>query len=103
MVPHTPQGSYQLFSGHAVVVASERILLVSNLLNGIDAYTLPPTRAIKVFQQHIRYNVPLLVTSAKDGELVVVGSDDGLVRIYDYRSGTVLQELHHGPSKAPID
>lgn len=95
LVTHIP-------SGYATISQDQRSLLISNLVNGIDSYTicgvspgLSPTW-VQSFRHPIRSNVPLQITSAMQGNWVISGSDDGSVRVFDQRSGELLKCLHHG-------
>ncbi|KAF8867435.1 hypothetical protein BD779DRAFT_1393473, partial [Infundibulicybe gibba] len=76
--------------------ADQRSLIVSNLVDGVDTYAIPPRQPVRSFHQPIRHNVPLLVSSALEGSLTVVGGDDGSVRLYDQRLGILSSILHHG-------
>jgi WD40 repeat protein len=50
----------------------------------------------------ISRNVPLQVTATHNGQWVVLGGDDGFVRIYDGRTGQFLHRLDHGSGKQAI-
>lgn len=88
-----------LCSGHAVFSRDQRTLLISNLVNGIDAYILSAVSESLQNQQSFRYaircNVPLQVTTAMQGNWVISGSDDGTVRLYDQRSAELIKCLNH--------
>jgi len=60
-----------------IVAADNRSLIMSNLVDGIDIYSIPPLHPTKSFQHPIHTNVLLVVTSALGGVLIMVGSDDG--------------------------
>lgn len=83
-------------SGHGVLSADERLLITTNLKDAIDIYSMPPTQHIRALLQPVRQNFPLLVSSALNGNLTLVGNDDGAPRLYDQRVGTVHQTLPHG-------
>lgn len=50
----------------------------------------------QTYRYPIRINVPLQVASALQGHWVISGSDDGLVRIFDHRTGDLIRTLRHG-------
>lgn len=74
------------------------MLLVSNLATGVDLYDIPPTKPIRVLRHVIRKNVPLTIVPALGDSLAIVGSDDGCIRIFDQRTGSLASTLPHGPS-----
>ncbi|KAF5348274.1 hypothetical protein D9756_010448 [Leucocoprinus leucothites] len=81
--------------GYAAIGCMGRTLLVSNLTTGIDVYDLPPTKPIRMFRHVIRKNVPLLMTSALGDAVAIAGSDDGTIRVFDQRTGSLMTTLHH--------
>ena len=50
---------------------------MSNLVDGVDVYSIPPLCPTRSFQHPIHTNVLLVFASALGGVLVMVGSDDG--------------------------
>lgn len=70
-------------------------LLVSNLLNGLDLYSLPSMELERTFTHAITVNVILQVVITPQQEWVVVGGDDGFVRVFDLHSGNFLFSLLH--------
>ena len=83
-------------SGHATLSADERMLIVSNLQDGVDTYSMPPVQPLRSFKHAISENVPLQVHSALQGALTLSGSDDGTVRLFEQRTGQVSELLPHG-------
>jgi hypothetical protein len=83
-------------SGHATLSADERMLIVSNLQDGVDIYSMPPVQLLRSFKHAISVNVPLQVHSALQGALTLAGSDDGTVRLFEQRTGQVSELLPHG-------
>lgn len=77
------------------MAADNQLLIVTNLVNGINIYSLPPGQPLRSFTHPIRLNVPLLVSSALQGSLIVVGGDNGSARVYDSCLGLVTV-LPHG-------
>jgi len=78
------------------MAADNHLLIVTNLVNGINIYSLPPGQPLRSFTHRIHLNVPLLVSSALQGSLIVVGGDNGSARVYDSCIG-LLTVLPHGP------
>ena len=83
-------------SGHATISGDGGILIVSNLIDGVDTYAIPPQELLRSFRHPINSNVPLLVSFVMDSSLIVVGSDDGCPRIYDHHTGHLSMSLPHG-------
>ena len=82
--------------GHAAIGGDGRTLIVSNLVDGVDTYSIPPKEPLHTFCHTINQNVPLLVLVVPGSSLFVVGSDDGCPRLYDQRTGHLSNVLRHG-------
>ena len=72
---------------------------MSNLVSGVDLYAIPSMERLQTMSHTIIRNVPLQVTVTHNGQWVVLGGDDGFVRIYDRRTGQFLGRLDHGRGK----
>ncbi|KZP30001.1 hypothetical protein FIBSPDRAFT_726767, partial [Athelia psychrophila] len=71
-------------------------LLISNLFNGLDLYSLPTMELEHAFTHAITLNVILQVVIISQPHWAVVGGDDRFVRIFDICSGNILFSLMHG-------
>jgi hypothetical protein len=76
--------------------SDQRSLVVSNLVSGVDTYTVPPRQPIRLFAHPIRENQALHVSLALQGALTIAGSDDGCVRLFEQRTGLLYHQLPHG-------
>ena len=83
------------FSGFAALSYDRGSVLVCNLNDGIDKFALSPFRLTKTFKHPVRDRVPLQITTPLKGAWVVIGSDDGVVRFFDPKSGQVIHCLRH--------
>ena len=90
------------FSGHCIIGDDGHSLIVSNLRDGIDLYLLPPSQPLRTFKHNIIRNVPLLISSALNGRMTIVGSDDGCARMYDPYMGMMTGVLQHGNGESFI-
>lgn len=70
--------------------------MVSNLVNGIDQYILPTMERVRTFSHTIHRNVPLHVATAQENSWVLSGGDDGFARVFDLRTGELLEKVAHG-------
>ena len=86
-------------SGAATISGDGGMLIVSNLVNGVDTYAIPPQEPLRSFRHSINRNVPLLVSSPIGSSLIVVRSDNGHPRIYDHHTGNLSASLPHGEGK----
>lgn len=86
-----------MFSGHSALNGQH--LLVSNLFNGVDVYSLPTMELERTFTHAITVNMIMQVVFTSQQEWVVAGGDDGFVRIFDMCSGNFLFSLLHNTSK----
>jgi hypothetical protein len=72
------------------------MLLISNLVNGIDLYSFPTLQRIRHFDYVAKTNVPLQLCLARQAlDWVVMGGDDGAARIYDRATGALVRTLRH--------
>jgi hypothetical protein len=81
-------------SGNAVLEGN--FLLVSNLKDGVDKYTVPTLQRVQSYSHVILRNVPLQISVARQAGLVFVGGDDGFARVFDYSTGIYRGQLAHG-------
>jgi hypothetical protein len=95
--------TYCIVSGHMALSSDQRSLVVSNLVNGVDTYTVPPRQPIRSFSHVIRENKPLHVSSALQGALTIAGSDDGCIRLFEQRTGLLYAHLPHGHGESPVN
>ena len=70
-------------------------MVVSNLYDGFDVYSLNDRKLIRTLPIYIMENVSLPVTFIHDCETVLLGSSQGAVRIVNIGSGEVLHTLRH--------
>ncbi|KLO04592.1 WD40 repeat-like protein, partial [Schizopora paradoxa] len=70
-------------------------MFISNLVDGIDEYRLPDLEKIKAFPHAIKSNFPLRVVTAFREGWLVSGGDSGFARLFDRRTGRLLQLLEH--------
>ncbi|KAG2103031.1 hypothetical protein BD769DRAFT_1676477 [Suillus cothurnatus] len=71
-------------------------LLVSNLKDGVDKYTIPALACVQSFNHVILRNVPLQISVARQSGLLFIGGDDGFALIFDYTTGAYHGQLNHG-------
>lgn len=81
-------------SGNAVLEGN--FLLVSNLKDGVDKYTVPTFQRVQSYSHVILCNVPLQISVARQAGLIFVGGDDGFARVFDYNTGIYRGQLAHG-------
>ncbi|KLO05670.1 WD40 repeat-like protein, partial [Schizopora paradoxa] len=82
--------------GHAYLCSADgTFLYVSNLLDGVDQYRFPNMEKVQSFTHPISVNLPLQVACAARGQWIVCGGDSGFARVFNRRTGQVLQILDH--------
>lgn len=91
----------QSYSAFATFSGDQRTILISNLSSGVDSYKIS-TRSSggqfhgsKSFVTPASLYAPIRVSTAKQGIYVVTGSEIGIVRIFDSRTGAVAGQLKH--------
>ncbi|KIK77645.1 hypothetical protein PAXRUDRAFT_103392, partial [Paxillus rubicundulus Ve08.2h10] len=70
-------------------------LLVSNLHDGVDKYSLPTMHCAQSFHHTILKNVLLQIAVAREAGWMVVGGNNGFARIFHYQTGAFWGQLEH--------
>ncbi|EIW74268.1 WD40 repeat-like protein [Coniophora puteana RWD-64-598 SS2] len=84
--------------GDTCLSDSGGFLFVSNLTNGVDKYALPTMERVDSFPHPIIRNAILQVAFAPAANLLVVGGDDGFLRVFDHRTGKIMHHVEHAES-----
>ncbi|KAH9012574.1 WD40-repeat-containing domain protein [Lactarius pseudohatsudake] len=82
--------------GYAAPNHDGKLLLVSNLKGGIDEYQFPSMERVQTFTFPTEINCILQSKSLPQGNLIVIGGDDGFARVFNRISGQLVSEIHHG-------
>ena len=69
-------------------------LVVANLHNGVDIYSIPSVNLVQTFSFSIKVNALYKVCIASNG-WVVAGGENGCARLYDMQRGELLQMIQH--------
>ena len=84
-------------SGHASINARGTQFIMDNARNGFSLYHLDGGASIQEYVTGTpRRTYPKQVDFAEGSQVVVGGSDHGMVYVFDQKTGKVLQKLHHG-------
>jgi len=81
---------------------NDNYLVVMNLHDGVDLYSVPSMQLIKTYS-HGNANIAIFKVSFVDKGWLVSGGQDGFARMYDVRSGQLLQKLEHDSGMWSID
>jgi hypothetical protein len=86
-----------MYSGNSMLSPDGHSLLVSNLSDAMNSYSLDTLNATKSYRYTInpRMNFPLAVAYLKRGKYVTCGTHTGAVQIWDRESGEIFQVLEH--------
>lgn len=85
-----------MVSGSVAFDSDDEYLLIDNADDGIDLYSFPNPvwlRHIATGPRLIRYGIP--VAFGEQGNVVVSGSDIGLVRVFSLADGQEICSLRH--------
>lgn len=83
-------------SGYAAPNHDGQLLLVSNLINGVDEYKLPSLEKVQTFSHPVEVNCILQTRTLPLSNLIVAGGDSGVARVFNRISGQLVSEIHHG-------
>ncbi|KDQ55336.1 hypothetical protein JAAARDRAFT_112591, partial [Jaapia argillacea MUCL 33604] len=88
--------------GATGLAADGQLLLVSNLDTGTDLYSMPLLQPIRFFNQSMQVLMILPMAFATPESLVVCGSDQGTVSLFNYDDGTLVHSLTHSRSNCQL-
>ena len=74
-------------------------LLITNLRDSVDRFSLPTMHRAQSYSHTILVNVPLQISVARESGWVIVGGDNGFARVFDYQNGVFQEKLDHGNGK----
>ena len=86
----------QTDSGYASLNRDGKLLLISNLKDGIDEYQFPSMEKVQTFTHPIDTNCVLQTRAVSSRNLIVAGGDDGFARVFNRISGQLVSEIRHG-------
>jgi hypothetical protein len=82
-------------SGRSAISLDEKTLVVSNLYDGLDWYSIPDRVFSRAVPIRIVRNKPIPVLFIDNGNAIMVGGSSGAVRILDSRTAETMQTLDH--------
>lgn len=82
-------------SGRSTISLDEKTLVVSNLYDGLDWYSIPNRAFSRAVPIRIVRNKPIPVLFIDNGNAIMVGGSSGAVRILDSRTAETMQTLDH--------
>jgi len=85
-----------IHSGYASLNRDGKLLLVSNLKDGINEYQFPSMEKVQTFTHPIYTNCILQTRALPSWNLIVAGGDDGFTRVFNRISGQLVSEIRHG-------
>ncbi len=85
-----------MHSGYASLNHDGKLLLISNLKDGIDEYQFLSMEKVQTFTHPIDTNCILQTRSLPSRNLIVAGGDNGFARVFNRISGQLVSEIHHG-------
>ena len=86
-------------SGYTVVSAKKHLVVINNAANGFTLYCLDHPDPIQTYiTEPPMVLVPKQVEFGEDTKIVVSGSDNGTVYIFDRKSGELLETPRHASS-----
>ncbi len=65
------------------------------MLDGVDQYTFPDFDRVRLYEHEVGANYPLDLAILPRRAWIVSGSDKSFARVFDHRTGHVVQLLDH--------
>ncbi|KAG2046080.1 hypothetical protein BDR06DRAFT_856595, partial [Suillus hirtellus] len=83
--------------GHAAVYQKRGVFVVDNAIDGFSLYRLDGEgESVRTFATALpSVSVPKQVAFGEEGRIVIGGSDNGLVYVFDKKTGQKIQTLQH--------
>ncbi|KAK7676446.1 hypothetical protein QCA50_020581 [Cerrena zonata] len=88
--------------GYAALAPTGKDIYTSNLHNGVDRYLLPDLILDRKFHYQIEDNVPLHIATPFDGDLMVIGGDRGIAKVFNMHTGKLVNIISHTKDKSPV-
>ncbi|KAG9308488.1 quinon protein alcohol dehydrogenase-like superfamily [Chiua virens] len=82
--------------GSAAVHLKKRLFIIDNTMDGLTLYRLDSGQTIRTFKTDPpSVPVPKQVAFGEEGKVVIGGSDNSCVYVFDRRTGELVETLHH--------
>ena len=90
-------------SGHSAISLDEKHIVVSNLYDGLDWYSVADRSLSHTVQCPInqQMNLPVPVLFTHDGETIIMGGTCGSARLLDASTSETIQTLPHAGMSPP--
>ena len=82
-------------SGCSTVSSDEKVVVVSNLYDGLDWYTIPDRAFSRSVPIRIARNVIIPVQFVDGDYLLITGGTSGTAKVLDARTAETIQTLDH--------
>ena len=89
-------------SGCSTVSSDEKIVVVSNLYDGLDWYKIPDRAFSRSVPIRIAKNVIIPVRFADEDALLITGGTSGMAKVLDARTAETIQTLDHDCRPYPM-
>jgi len=83
-------------SSYASLNRDGKLLLVSNLKDGVNEYLFPNMEKVQTFTHPIDTNCILQTRALPSWNLIVVGGDNGFAWVFNRISSQLVSKIHHG-------
>ena len=87
-------------SASSAVSPDEKVVVVANLYDGLDWYSIPDRTFSRSVPLHINHNVPIPVLLVDGGKTLLVGGTSGNVKVLDAHTAETIQKLDHDCTKS---
>ncbi|KAG2335992.1 WD40 repeat-like protein [Suillus weaverae] len=90
--------------GHAAVHSKQGIFIMDNAADGFTLYCLEgDSEPVQMFATAVpSMSLPKQVAFGEEGKVVVGGSDNGLIYVFNWKTGQILETLHHADTDSGL-
>lgn len=84
-------------SGHAAINVPKNLVAIENGFDGVNLHSIETGLLVRTFPTGApKKSIPRQVAFAEEDGVIVAGSDDGLLYVFDAHTGAPLDVLRHG-------
>ncbi|KIJ44867.1 hypothetical protein M422DRAFT_30288, partial [Sphaerobolus stellatus SS14] len=86
-------------AGYSLITRDGSYILIDNVQNGVDAFSLPSAQHIATFHAPLSAHKPRHIAIDDTTSIVIHGSDKGIVYVHDFSTAAPIQTMTHSKER----